>query len=272
MDGIAVPQVELPQQPGAEKPDSPKAKSRVGLIIAVALAIVAIAAFAYAVVWSGGLDQIEKLLAPYLGAVASQPAASTKAPAATAPSGQAPSNSAQLAAVALPAWAQSTMYQEQLTSQPGITAMVNDDVKAFVFSTPVDAENGVQVPLKATYRAGNTHTGTISLIEIDGAWFFAGLDTGVSKEVPETTAIDSSIVDIITKLQATPTSQEALKAFADGTITGMDVESVVPGDKTTSLNVLLHGGAYEGKRGRFVCVEKDDGIDTYWFVTGFSWQ
>jgi hypothetical protein len=172
----------------------------------------------------------------------------------------------------LPAWAQATMYEQQLTSQPGITAMIDDEIKGFVFAKPVDAENGAQVPLKATYRTGRVASGTISLIEIDGAWFFAGLDTGVTKEVPQTAAADESIVNVITKEQATPSSQEALKAFANGTITGMDPVSVVPGTNATSLNVLLHGGAYEGKRGRFVCVKKVDGLDEYWFVTGFAWE
>ena len=270
MDGITIPQVELPQAE-AQNAEAPKAKRRIGLILAVVLAVVAVGAFAYAVVWAGGVDQVRSLVAPYLGLSTESPA-STKAPAAGAATGQQPSNSAAMAAVALPAWAVSTMYEEQLTSQAGITAMVEDTVKNFEFSAPAAAENGVQVPLKATYRDGKTHTGTISLIEIDGAWFFAGLDTGVTKEVPATTAVDKSVVDVITKTQATPSSQEALAAFADGTVTGMDVASVDRGDQTAGLNVVLHGGAYEGKRGRFVCVEKADGVDSYWFVTGFSWQ
>jgi hypothetical protein len=268
MDGIAVPQVELPQQP-----DAPKTKRRTGLIIAVLVAVLAVAGFAYAVVWSGGLEQVTALVGPYLGLSSSQSGTQSKtaAPAGSA-NGQSPTKSSQMAAVALPTWAQTTMYEEQLTSQVGITSMVDDKVKGFAFSPPVAAENGVQVPLRATFRDGATHSGTISLIEIDGAWFFAGLDTGVNKEVPVTTAVDDSIVDVITKEQATQPSQKALAAFADGTITGMDAVSVVPGTNTASLNVVLHGGTYEGKKGRFVCVKKVDGVDEYWFVTGFSWQ
>jgi len=266
MDGIAVPQVELDQQP-----DAPKTKRRVGLVIAALVAVVAVSVFAYAVVWSGGIDQVTALIGPYLGMSSSQTGAQTKTSAGSA-KGQPPVKSSEMAAVALPTWAQTTMYEEQLTSQVGITSMVDDKVKGFAFTAPVEAENGVQVPLKATFRDGAVHTGTISLIEVDGAWFFAGLDTGVSKEVPATTAADESLVDVITKQQTTPPSQEALKAFSDGTITGMEVASVVPGTNTASLNVVLRGGAYEGRQGRFVCVKKVDGLDDYWFVTGFSWQ
>jgi hypothetical protein len=266
MDGVAIPQVELPEQP-----DAPKAKRRVGMIVALIIAVLAIGAFAYAVVWSGGIDQVTALIGPYLG-LSSKAAAPAKTAAPGSAAGKSPADSSQMAAVALPAWAQTTMYEEQLTSQVGITSMVDDKVKSFVFAKPVAAENGVQVPLKATFRDGKTHSGTISLIKIDEAWFFAGLDTGVAKEVPSTSAVDESVVDLITKEQAAPTSQDALKAFADGSTTGMDVVSVVPGMNTASLNVVLHGGAYEGKAGRFVCVKKADGLDDFWFVTGFSWQ
>jgi hypothetical protein len=267
MDGVAVPQVELPEQP-----DAPRAKKRVGLVVAVLVAVLAIGAFAYAVVWSGAIDQVTALIGPYLG-LSSQSAAPAKAQVrAGANAGKPPVKSSQMAAVALPAWAQTTMYEEQLTSQVGITSMVNDKVKSFAFAKPVTAENGVQVPLKATFRDGATHSGTISLIEIDGGWFFAGLDTGVAKEVPSTTAVDESVVDLIAKEQAAPSSQEALKAFADGSVAGMDVVSVAPGTNTASLNVVLHGGKYEGKAGRFVCVKKVDGLEDYWFVTAFSWR
>ena len=40
-------------------------------------------------------------------------------------------------------------------------------------------------------------------------WFFAGLDTGVTKEVPTTTDVDQSVVEVITKQQAVPSSQTA---------------------------------------------------------------
>jgi hypothetical protein len=267
MDGIAVPQVELPQQP-----EKPKGKSRVGLIIAVAVAMVAVGAFAYAMVWAGGFDEVKSLVGPYIGLSNPKTETSSKTSAgAGSASGQSPVNSSELPAVALPAWAQATMYEEQLTSQVGITAMVKDQVKGFVFSKPIAAENGVQVPLKATYRDGRVHVGTISLIQIDGAWFFAGLDTGVVKEVPQTT-VDESIVSVITKEQALKSSQQALKAFADGSIKGMELISVSPGANTAGLNVVMRGGAYEGWQGRFVCVKKTAGLDDYWFVTGFSWQ
>lgn len=268
MDGIAVPQVELPEQP-----DAPKSKRRVGLIVAVLVAVLAIGLFAYAIVWSGGIDQVKSLIGPYVGL--SSPNAATPSKTHTtagATTGQPPVKSSELAPVAIPGWAQTTMYEEQLTSQVGITSMVDDEVSGFAFSKPTPAENGVQVPLKATFRDGRTHTGTISLIQIDGAWFFAGLDAGVQKQVPSTTAVDQSIVNVITKEQATPASQEALKAFSDGTITGFDVKSVSAGEDAASINVAMHGGTYEGKSGRFVCVKKVDGLDDYWFVTGFSWQ
>ncbi len=269
MDGIAVPQVEV-----TAKPEKPAGKRRIGLIVAIVVAVVAIGAFAYAIVWSGGLDQVTALVGPYLGLTSAEPQTAAKAPAASAQSqaaGQQPSKTSELAAVAMPAWAASTMYEEQLTSQVGISAMIENEVDNFAFSAPVDAENGVQVPFKATLSDGTTRSGTISLLSVDGGWFFAGLDTGVTKEVPDT-QIDESIVNVITKQQATPSSQEALKAFSDGSVTGMDVLSATQGSGTASVNVLLRGGTYEGKSGRFVMVKKVDGLDDYWFVTGFNWK
>ena len=266
MDGIAVPQVELPQQP-----EAPKVKRRTGLVVAILIAVLAVGGFAYAVVWSGGLDQVRSLVGPYLG-LASQSQSSAKSPGASGTTtGKPPVKSSEMPAVVLPSWAQATMYDEQLTSQAGITSVVNNEVEGFVFSKPIVAENGVQVPLKATFRDGRTHSGTISLLEAKGGWFFAGLDTGVAKKVPDT-PFDESVTSVITKEQSLPSSQEALKAFSDGTITGMDMVSVVPGTNTAGLNVVLHGGAYEGRQGRFVCIKKVDGLDDYWFVTGFTWK
>ena len=163
-------------------------KKRLGLVVAVVVAVVAIGAFGYAIVWSGGVDQVKALRALPRALITRRPLRRSRDQApAHRTTGKPPVNSSQLAAVALPAWATTTMYEEQLTSQVGITSMVDDKVNSFAFAKPATADNGVQVPLKATFRDGATHSGTISLIQIDGNWFFAGLDTGVSKEVPATT-------------------------------------------------------------------------------------
>ncbi len=267
MVGTEALQLELP-----EREDTPKPKRRVLLVVAVLVAVLAMGAFAYALVWSGGIDQVTAFLAPYLGLSSdpqTPPRTTTPAPAST---GQPPVKSTDGDAVVLPAWAQETMYQEQLASQSGMTSVVDSEVKSFAFGTPAETKNGVEVPLTATYSDGTKHSGTINLILVDGMWYFAGLDTGESEQAPVDGQADDSVVAVITKSQASASSQDGLAALAEGTITGMDVVSVTEGTNAVSVNVVLHGGDYEGERGRFILVEKTRGLDYYWFLTGFAWQ
>ncbi len=188
MDGIAVPQVEV-----AAKPEKPAGKRRIGLIVAIVVAIVAIGALR-----TRSCGRAVSIRSPrswaHISAHLDRAQAAAKAPGAKSQTpAQQPSKSSELAAVATPAWAAKHHVRGAADLAGGHHGDDRQRGRQLrLLRTGTTPRTACRFPFKATLTDGTTKNGTISLLSVDGAWFFAGLDTGVTKEVPDTQSTSRS--------------------------------------------------------------------------------
>lgn len=249
-------------------PNVSKQRSQVTLWLLVLL--LALVAFGAALWWAGGVSALGGLWAPVgrlLGLTGTATNSSTQAANPTAPNAT--------PGAKLPPEALQRMFAEQVRSHAALADLVGGRISSFTLGVPVTTETSASVPLTAVYRDGAKVSGTLSFSKFQNTWYFFSLDRSGSSASANgdagTMAFDSGVVNTITEQQAEPGTQEMLtKGVLDGGYRDIQVEGVVPGPRTATVDVSVSGGNEPAARGRFVCVSKTDGPTTYWFVARFE--
>ena len=244
-----------------------KPARKTSMIVWVVVLLVAVAAFAAAVVWAGGPSTVEQLLGgikfPALfGAPTPTPSGSAGVPVSAAPSST------------LPAAAQRRMYAEQVESAAALTDLVNGQITSLELSAPQQGSPLTTIPVKAIYADGHTVSGFLSLEKYNGLWYFFSIGRSPSAtdtDPPHLASLDSSVVAAITAQQALPATQEMI---ASGLLTPgsktLTIGTITPGPRTATVDAALQTGTAKPVAGRFVLISKTDGATTYWFVARFE--
>jgi len=279
-----------------------------GVALAVTLVVLALVAFAAAVVWAGGIDAVAELIGLDLDgstiAVTPQdPApdsddassddtkttsgssgggsgstAATSTPSAPASGGDndaddADGTSGPPAGATIPiSAAQAAMYREQLQSQAQITKLVSGDVSAVAIGTSSATSSRASIPLNVSYKSGSPVSGTMVLVNTDGLWYFSSISAGGGgSAVSKPQNVDSGVVHTITEQQADPECQALIEeGLVESGFKTARVDGVTQGAGTATVNVTLLGGSLDRKPARFVLISKTDSGNKYWFLTRFE--
>jgi len=278
-----------------------------GVALAVMLVILALLAFAAAVVWAGGIDAVAELIGLELdgssvvltdpdsaagsdsdsdeataapGAAGSKTGsgAATTAPSAPASGGDndeddADGTSGPPAGASIPiSAAQAAMYREQLQSQAQITKLVNGEVSSVAIGTSSASASKASIPLNVSYKSGSPVSGTMVLVNTDGLWYFSSISAGGGgSATTKPQNIDSGVVHTITEQQGDPECQALIEeGLVESGFKTARVDGVTQGAGTATVNVTLLGGALDREPARFVLISKTDSGNKYWFLTRFE--
>ncbi len=164
------------------------------------------------------------------------------------------------------------MYREQLQSQANIIRLVNNEVESLTFGAADESADSAAIPVTAKFRSGSTVSGSMTLRNYDDLWYFFSLTSADGgTEAPPSSGVDSSVVSVITKQQASAENQEMItNGLLGGGYTVARVTGVEKGSGTATVKVALSGGSEAESQGEFLCIQKKDGSDTYWFIAKFS--
>lgn len=163
------------------------------------------------------------------------------------------------------------MYREQLQSQATIGDLVNNELSSLRLGTPNVLASSATVPVTATYRSGSSVSGTMTLRKYNGLWYFYSLTGSGGGSAARPGAIDSSVVSVITRQQATAANQQMItKGILGGGFKTATITGVSKGSGTATVNFNMTGGSARPQKGQFVCISKRDGASTYWFVARFT--
>lgn len=267
----------------AESQNKKQGSSRARRIAMGALLVVVIlaaAGFAYAVVSYGGLSGVERLLfaSGVAGGQGSGPAGNTAPPSsnpsssaeASASAAQTPTVTSDSASSTLPADAMSAMYSNQLQSQDSINALLQGKVQSLQFGSASMESSSALVPAVAVYKTGARGSTKMQFSQYNGLWFFEGF--APAHAIPDA-QVDPKVVAIVTAQQALPASQDAVNALLAGKIRGIRIAGVTKGAGTAAVAAVVSGsGEYAGRPCRFVFLRKTSGVNTYWFLTKFTWK
>lgn len=286
---------------------NPNAKTRShGVAIALTLVLIAVAAFAAAIVWAGGIEEAAKLVGLDLGGVTiagdggiavNKPAdgdsddatttpggsttATTSVPATSTPvvgagdgdaddadgvSGPPPGASIPIST------AQAKLYREQLQSQAQIIRLVDGEVSSIGIGTPSASASLASIPLSVSYKTSSPVSGTMTLVNTDGLWYFSSISAGGGNAaVAKPQSVDSGVVSTITQQQADAGCQALIEeGLVEGGFKTARVDGVSKGAGTATVNVTLQGGTLDRKSARFVLISKTDSGKKYWFLTRFE--
>lgn len=274
-----------------------------GVLLALTLVLIAVAAFAGAIVWAGGIDAVTELMGLDFGTgvvandpgptikpgdgdsddATSTPGASTdatgSAPATTSVgagdgdaddadgvSGPAPGASIPISS------AQAAMYREQLQSQEQIVRLVDGEVSSVAIGSPAASASRANIPLSVSYKSSSPVSGTMTLLNTDGLWYFSSISAGGgSAAVAKPRTVDSGVVNTITRQQADPDCQLLMEeGLVEGGFRSARVDGVSKGAGTATVNVTLQGGSLDRKAARFVLISKTENGKKYWFLTRFE--
>jgi hypothetical protein len=250
-------------------------KRSVAPLVWLIVLVVAVLAFGAAIVWAGGINEALVLVGLSSPATAAQPPVTLpggSASNATSSTATTSSAGAASAADALPKSAKSAMYREQLQSQTSIVRLVNNEVESLSFGAADESSDTAAVPVTAKFRSGSDVSGTMKLKNYDDLWYFFSLTSSDGgTERPPSSGIDSSVVSVITRQQASAENQEMIQnGLLGGGYTVARVTGVEKGSGTATVKVAVSGGSEAESQGEFLCIEKKDGSDTYWFIAKFS--
>lgn len=266
----------------------PAGTRRTAMLIALIVFIVAGAGLAYAVISFGGPSAVESLLLGTVsGSQGSQPSTSGKIGTpgtAGSPSGTATPSASASGSVsatgqptvthgnipsALPASAQSAMYNGQLKSQDTIAELLGGRISSLSFGRPSKGQSSAAVPTVANYKSGANPSASMKWLRSGRVWFFTGFSP--SHPLPSGAA-DPQVVAIITQQQSSSSSQDAVLALLNGQISSLRILRVSKGAGTATVSCKVGGtGAYAGRACSFSLIKKSSGANTFWFVTRFSW-
>jgi len=277
-----------------------------GLILAVLMLAVSSAAFAGAIVYFGGVDEVMRMVGlqeepaapepsplrpdaedpevpqpPAQGIPTTPTAEITPTPeppgdlpaTAQLPSGQA---NAPVEAAAAPSFpvsaAQAAMYREQLQSQSQIAKLANNEIGSLSLGTAAVGANRADIPATVTYRGGGSLSGTMALARTDGLWYFLSITAYGGTAMPQRPrTVDSGVVRTIVTQQATAENQRLMdQGLIKGGFKRARVDGVTKGSGTATVHVTLLGGTLDRKAARFVLVSKDEAGRKYWFITRFE--
>jgi hypothetical protein len=248
--------------------------------------VLAIAAFAAAFWYVGGVDYVAGLFGggpkvpgpatpskPVPGKPAT-PATPVPEPAVepTSSVGQVDAGGVQAgggtSGYALDPAAKRRMFYEQVASRETITELVEGKFASFALGTPSGTGASRSIPVTATYKAGGSFSGTLLLKRYGGAWYFAAIArSGNSLSVtPSSPGVDMAVVNTIVAQQTTN------QGLISGIVAG-DYDTLAPGTPyggagTKTIPIDLTGSP--SRTGRIVCVRKVVGPKTYWFITSFK--
>ncbi|MDZ4177755.1 MAG: hypothetical protein U1E29_00765 [Coriobacteriia bacterium] len=276
--------------------------------LAVLLTVFALALFAGAIVWAGGIDGVAELLGlrepeavdgivrnPEIPAtpgtdVSEEPAATDEAseeeteavdPAGDVPTdapagGAAPqttSGTSSSAAASAPSAAHAAMYREQLQSQTQLTKLANGEISQLTLGSASTSGTRSSVPVTVSYKSGGSVSGTMVLARIDSMWYFNSI-SGSGGQPAGTTPkrnINSSVVRTIVDQQATAANQDLItRGLVQGGFKSARVDGVTKGASTATVNLTLQGGTLDRRAARFVMISENDAGRKHWFVTRFE--
>lgn len=282
-------------------PESRARTTRSTIAVSLLMVLITGAAFAGAVVWAGGIDAVLEMVGiqaenpePTAGPAPSVPGAydpadkeepSTVEPTAT-PSAEesatdvaeespdVPSTPSGTSAQAVfpVSSAQAAMYREQLQSQGQLLRLVNGEVASVALGTTSVSASRATVPLTVAYRDGTSVSGSMSLSNSDGLWYFAAIGTGSPPtEITRPRAVDSGVVRVIAEQQGSAANQDLMRrGIIENGFAKARVDGVTSGAGTATVNVTLLGGSLDRKAARFVLISKEDSGTKYWFLTRFE--
>lgn len=243
--------------------------------------VVAGGAFAGAVMWAGGISEIEKMtglsggFSGLLGMFGGGEASAVVGAKRVASKSTTSTAGGSVLVSSLPDFAQRRMYQEQIESQPAIQEVLGGSMTSYAISPAQINGDTAVVPLAAKYKDGSTLSGAITLRQFEGKWYFYSITRFANDPEPKVgnAGFDSKVVAVITQQQATPVVQESI---ADGLLSGgfsvVDVTGIDRGAGTATVKVNLTGGREGDAPARFVLIKKMDGSTPYWFVAKFEKQ
>lgn len=276
------------------------------VLLSLTLVLLAVAAFVGAIVWAGGIDAAAKLVGLDFGAstVASDSgttdgSGSDSADAATSPdpstvatgsftatatpvpasgagdndADDADGTSGPPAGASIPvSTAQAKMYREQLQSQAQIIRLVDGEVSSIAIGNAAASASRANIPLSVSYKTSSPVSGTMTLVNTDGLWYFSSISAGGGNAaVSKPQNIDSGVVSTITQQQADPECQALIEeGLVEGGFDSARVDGVSQGAGTATVNVTLLGGTLDRKPARFVLISKTDSGNKYWFLTRFE--
>ncbi len=246
------------------------------------LLVVLLVAFGVAFYALGGADLLPNVLSGVLMVTAPASHTASPAPSAAATSSASAETSATLR---LPAGVDEPfakrMYVEQLESQANIAKLVAGQVSGFRLGAAALKPDGTELAITAKFRDGTSAGGTLGLAKRGDDWYFVFITakrdsatTGTAEsfagnEGPlEAKPVDIDVLNTV--LEQQEKSQPVLRGFIDGTYTAIDIDRVLPGAGTATLEVTLSGPKTTAIKGRVLCISKDiDGTKT-WFITSFT--
>lgn len=249
-------------------------KRSVAPVVWLIVLVVAVLAFGAAVVWAGGINEALLLVGLSNPATAAQPVTGPAGGGSGATTSTATTSSAGAVPPAdpLPRSARAAMYREQLQSQDSIGRLVNNEVESLTFGVVDESANSAVVPVTAKFRSGSSVSGSMKLKNYDDLWYFFSLTSSDGgTEAPPSSGVDSSVVSVITRQQASAENQEMItNGLLGGGYTVARVTGVQKGSGTATVKVVLSGGSEAESEGEFLCIQKKDGSDAYWFIAKFS--
>ena len=239
------------------------------MLVWFAVLLIAVAAFAAAVVWAGGPSTVEQLL----GGIKLPVFFGAPSPA---PAGNGGVSASALASSTLPAAAQQRMYAEQLDSAAAINDLVGGRFASFTLGAAQESSASATVPVTAAYTDGRSVKGVLHLQKDKDLWYFFSITTGAVPESADVELVrpasfDSGVVSAITQQQALPGTQDMITSgLLGGGYKHIKVGAITHGPRTATVDVTLDGGSEQASNGRFVLISKTDGATTYWFVARFE--
>ena len=163
------------------------------LLVALVALLVALALFAAAFVYVGGVDGVTSLLAGQFGA--SGPAVATRNPSASV-------GATDLAAAKL-------VYAEQIESQDNIDRLADGDIASFSVDSTQSDETSAIVQITVKFKDGTTAPGAMRFVRSGQLWYFttiSGLRLGAtggmadsvnsSQSIASTTTVDEKLASV----------------------------------------------------------------------------
>lgn len=286
--------------------DKSKRRNRKGVLFALLLTLIAVAAVAGAVVWAGGIEGVSEILGLSDGGQDVVVVPGTRTPGSpddrepssepTPPSTETTPSAEETAAPApddepagdsgsgssggdvtaqgstFPASAAAAaMYREQLHSQWGLTELAENKWASFSMGTPTVSATKATVPISVVSRAGGTMGASMTIANSDGMWYFSSFAGTADESQQPVRALDSGVVSTLANQQSTVANQELIRTgIVEHGFTTCRVDGVARGAGTATVNVTLLGGSLDRRAARFVMITKSEGGKKYWFVTRFE--
>jgi hypothetical protein len=162
------------------------------------------------------------------------------------------------------------MFYEQVGSQAMITKLVGGGITGISFGAPSVGSTSARIPATAALRSGGTYGKSMSFAKSGGAWYFTSIG---ARQTSANIPVDSGVVSVLTKTQSTSEAQQAVGDLLAGKIKSLKITGVTKGAGTASVNCVVTGtGSFAGRKCRFTCIKKSDGVTDYWFISRFAWN